>query len=361
MSLPIKSNNMKLKVAFFISAPALGGVEKVLCTYANAMAEMCHDVSFIMCHNASLGDLISSNVKVVNFNIPRARKSIRLLRALIKKEQYDFIICSNVQTLFVLIAKLWIKCDTKIISSQHFYCNNIETPGYFRVLLRIIYNRCDKVIAVSDGIQKELTDTIHVPYKKIALLKNPINIEEIRFHSQQEVFVSEGEQVVWVGRMNPVKNLGMLLRSFARVLLEKKAQLVLVGDGDCRMDLENQCKEMGIEKQVSFVGAQTNPYKYINKASVVVLPSTSEAYPTVLLEALALGKTIVSTPTGGGKDILRNGELGYLSKDFSEEAFSDALLKGLEKPFPGNMLKMEAEKSDVKLVTEKFCSLLESI
>lgn len=349
------------KVAFYISAPALGGVEKVFLTYANEMADIGYDVSFIMCHDAPLGNLISPKVKVVNFQLSRARKSIAPLRRLMKKEEYDVIVCSNVQTLFVIIARLGIKVKTKIVSSQHFYCSNVETPSYYKYLLRFIYSNCDLVLSVSEGIEGELRKVLHVSPDKVVILKNPINRKEILSLADENVSVPNGKLIVWVGRMYQVKNLPLLLTAFSKVLqVHDDASLILVGDGDCKQDLLNQCEELGISDRVIFEGIQTNPYKYLSKANVVALSSSSEAYPTVLLEALALGKTIVSTPTGGAKEILNDGQYGYLSEDFSVEKYAHAIEMALDQPMEPSLLVSESMNSDVMAVTLSFCRLLDS-
>ena len=350
------------KYAFFVSAPVIGGVEKVMITYANAFAALGHDTSFVICQNSVLGGLLSDQVRIVDLNVGKSRNSVRPLADLLKREKYDAVYCSNVQTLFVLLARVLSHSRTKIVSSQHFYCNNVETPFYYKYLLRTIYNNCDAVIAVSQGIQEELVKTIKVELSKVRLLTNPINISSTVQDAKSPTCTLPERYIVWVGRMYAVKNLKLLIESYACLQqTNPDVKLVLVGDGSDMEGIKALVTSKGLKDDVVFVGAQQNPYPYISKSTLVALSSSSEAYPTVLLEALSLGKTVSSTPTNGACEILKQGKLGYISKDHTVYEFTKALQQAINKPFDCTLLKEEASKSDTQLVINQLLEIFQNL
>lgn len=350
------------KYAFFVSAPVIGGVEKVMITYANAFAALGHDTSFVICQNSVLGGLLSDQVRIVDLNVGKSRNSVRPLADLFKREKYDAVYCSNVQTLFVLIARVLSHSKTKIISSQHFYCNNVETPFYYKYLLRSIYNSCDAVIAVSHGIQEELVKTIKVEPRKVRLLTNPINMASTIRDAKAPTCALPERYIVWVGRMYAVKNLKLLIESYACLKQSNTdVKLVIVGDGADFEGIKDLAASKVLNDDVIFVGAQQNPYPFIQKSIAVALSSSSEAYPTVLLEALSLGKTVASTPTNGACEILKQGKFGYISKDHTIEEFTKSLQLAINKPFDSAMLVEEALKSDTKTVVNKLLEIFQKL
>ena len=101
--------------------------------------------------------------------------------------------------------------------------------------------------------------------------------------------------IVSVGRLERQKNYSMLLKAFHEVLKERPAQLVLVGDGSERKNLEKEARILKLSDHIFFAGYQENPYPFIKKSDVFVLPSNFEGFGLVLVEALSLGVSIVST------------------------------------------------------------------
>jgi glycosyltransferase involved in cell wall biosynthesis len=105
--------------------------------------------------------------------------------------------------------------------------------------------------------------------------------------------------------MVAMKRFDTLLEAFAQ--LKIPARLVVLGDGPERATLVARAKKLGLESSTSFPGFIENPYSYMARASVVVLPSAYEAFGLVLVEALALGTPVISTNTAGGREILGRG------------------------------------------------------
>ncbi len=353
----------KYKIAFYHTDFGAGGVEKVMITYANQLAELGFEVYAIETRQGILDNQFSAKVKVINLNVARFRYAILKSALAFKKYKIDLVFCANINTLYVEVAKLLCNHRMKIVTSHHFYCNNSEMKWYLVSGLKYIYNQSDFVLAVSEGIEKELLYKIGVKEKKVKVLKNPININELLVKSNEvEVNNIPTKSIMWCGRFTSVKNIPLLIDAYARIRLKYPEYILyLIGDGQDKDKIGDYVREKGLSEYVVFTGMLANPFSYLKKASVICLSSESEAYPTILLESLSFGKTIVSTPTKGAVEILENGRLGYLSVDFSVEEYSKALRKGIEEPMDESFLRKEVQKSNVDVVTNNLIKIFNQV
>jgi glycosyltransferase involved in cell wall biosynthesis len=110
-----------------------------------------------------------------------------------------------------------------------------------------------------------------------------------------------------------VKDFGTLITAFALARQFRKARLMIMGEGEQRGMLEAQVQQLGLTADVSLPGFIANPYPYMVRSQVFVLSSRSEGLPTVLIEALFCGTSIVSTDCPSGpREILQGGQYGQL-------------------------------------------------
>ena len=116
-----------------------------------------------------------------------------------------------------------------------------------------------------------------------------------------------------VGRLAEVKQQGVLIRAFARIIPAfPTARLVLVGDGPLRAELEGLARSLGLGGAVLFAGYQPNPERYLAAMDVFVLPSRAEAMPLVIPEAWAAGRPVVASRVGGIPELIEDGKTGLL-------------------------------------------------
>lgn len=128
-----------------------------------------------------------------------------------------------------------------------------------------------------------------------------------------------GLNIVGVGRLEKVKGFDRLIDAMNILVNKRKAdiQLTIVGDGSCRNNLEQLVKNHNLGDYVHFIGRTTNPYPYMKWADAFICPSRQEGFNIAILEAMTLGKAIVSTDCVGPKEILADGQFGRLVKSES--------------------------------------------
>jgi glycosyltransferase involved in cell wall biosynthesis len=139
--------------------------------------------------------------------------------------------------------------------------------------------------------------------------------------------------VVNVARFHPVKDQAMLLRAFAAVTAARPdVDLLLVGDGGLRGNLERQVHELGVADRVRFLGVRFDVPDLLRAADVFALTSVSEAASLTLLEAMASGLPVVVTDVGGNPEIVRQGIDGLLVPRGDDRAAAAAFLRLLDDP-----------------------------
>ena len=175
----------------------------------------------------------------------------------------------------------------------------------------------DKVIAVSSDIERTLRrkysgDIVRCIHNSVELSK--LKAIAGRMTTRSQLQIPQGGKVIGsVGRLTSVKCIEDLLHAAAIICGERSnVTFLIAGDGPLRQSLEGLAKEWQIEQCIRFLGHREDVYDLINIMDIVVMPSAHEGLPTVLLEALAMGKPVVATRVGGIGEVVKQDELGIL-------------------------------------------------
>ena len=212
------------------------------------------------------------------------------------------------------------------------------------VLAPRAYGHAAGVVAVSEGIAAELRSNPRLARRGIDVVPNPVVsaafLEAARTVPDHPWLAAPAEDgrvpvVVVVGRLAPEKDLGTFLAAMAAVGTRRRVRAIVVGDGPDRAQLEARARQLGIAADVDFAGERDDAGAFIAAADVVVLTSRFEGMPTVLVEALALGRRVVATdcPTGP-RELLDGGRYGRLVPVGDVQAVADAVDAALDDPLP---------------------------
>lgn len=139
-----------------------------------------------------------------------------------------------------------------------------------------------------------------------------------------------GEPVVFgiVGRLNAAKDHASLLQAMAMLVKQRTdVHLVIVGDGECRGDLESMTGNLGLTPFVSFLGRRGDVSTLLTAFDVFVLSSRTEGYSLALVEAAATALPIIATDVGGNGEIVTDGVTGRLVPKENPLALCDAMLQ----------------------------------
>ncbi|KKG29101.1 hypothetical protein DU52_01545 [Methanosarcina mazei] len=132
--------------------------------------------------------------------------------------------------------------------------------------------------------------------------------------------------IIFVGRLAKVKHVEILLKAVQSVKSSYPSiKVTIVGDGDCKPELENLSNKLGLNKNVHFAGYQKNVWDWYNKSKISVLPSEREGFPYSVVESLSCGVPVVTSDCGDVNDLIKDGYNGLIVKkydDFDEFALS---------------------------------------
>jgi glycosyltransferase involved in cell wall biosynthesis len=170
-----------------------------------------------------------------------------------------------------------------------------------RTLARFLYRRA-VIVAVSHQVETELVRELGIPPKQVVVIPNAVNIPAIEQSATDPglpATVSERLTVITAGRLTAAKGQWHLIRAFAEARKQLPIRLLILGVGELEEYLRKLTAGLGVENDVHFLGWQPNPYKFMTRADVFALPSLSEGFGLVLLEAMACGLPAVAVNCPG--------------------------------------------------------------
>lgn len=323
-----------IRVLFVVPTLGVGGVERALLTVLQRLDRQRFEPALCVLADVPTGVELPRGIPVI-FLKRRSRWSFgRLvlgLRRLLTGGRYDVAVgFSGVANFALLGAARVTRARVGLVVTEHIaptsmYGGPEEPFGWIKnLLIRILYPRADRVVAVSQGVAGELESVYGLRRDQLAVVHTPVELAEIPKLATADIpDWPAGDVVVSVGRLTKQKNHQLLLHALAR--LAEPPAAVIVGDGPERAHLEALAQELGLGCVV-FVGATDNPYPYIASANLFALPSRFEGFGIVLVEALALGRPIVATDCSfGPAEILCGGEYGVLVPVDDADALAAAI------------------------------------
>ncbi len=204
-----------------------------------------------------------------------------------------------------------------------------QDRAYARVTAYAI-RASDVVTAVSEYLRCE-TDRVFGALRPIDVIPNFVELE--RFHPDREparrrAFARTGEALlVHVSNFRPVKRSVAAVEVLARVVRERPAVLLMVGDGPDRAACEARARELGVRDRVRFVGAQAEVESLLPLADLFLLPSEYESFGLAALEAMACGTPPIAFAAGGLPEVIEDGVDGRLLPPHDDAALGDAVLE----------------------------------
>lgn len=265
-----------------------------------------------------------------------------LLRIL--RKPYDLILCSefNLLTgmLYLLrgrsarpLPRLVSMCDDNLIMAEETLRGSSFSPK------RWMLDRIDGVILCNerakdlyrDRCRGELSKWHYLPIvQDEQYLQRQVALAQAEAAALRSRYaISDGRAVIlYVGRLDKVKNLPRLLEAFRLVIDEGlDLQLLMVGDGPLDAELRQQAKMLSLEKRVTFAGKQqgSDLYAHYGLGDALVLPSTYEPFGATVAEALALGMPVAVSEVAGSCTLIRSEEEGYRLNPLDKEDIARAL------------------------------------
>lgn len=229
-----------------------------------------------------------------------------------------------------------------IISTVHNSLKDYEVRslrrGLYTFLLRMTLPLVHRIICVSNANRRDLIDECPAAEARIETVYNGVDPSSFPFQPNRKKFREElgivsGPILVMIARLTEAKGHRYLLQALPH-LLETWPQLccVCVGEGELRDDLHRLAVELAVERSCRFVGVREDIADILAATDVVVLPSLSEGFPFVLLEALAMGCPVVASRVNGVPELIEDHKTGLLVPSRDSQALATAIREVLSDP-----------------------------
>jgi glycosyltransferase involved in cell wall biosynthesis len=239
--------------------------------------------------------------------------------------------------------------------------------GISERLTRNVIARCDVLLTVSDAMRRYAIDRFGARPDRVHTITNGFNTSVFRPIERSDARAAIGvsnsaELIVYVGRLVVAKGLVELVNAFDQVAsLRKNAQLVMIGDGQMRERLETIVAATRHRERISILGSVSHDLvaRWICASNLLTLPSWSEGYPNVIVEALACGRPVVATHVGGIPEIV-SPDNGILIEPKDVKALENALSEALQRTWDAAAIAATMQRTweDVASDTLKVCSRL---
>jgi glycosyltransferase involved in cell wall biosynthesis len=347
------------KILFFYRDIGNGGVQKNMLRLAEGMVARGWQVDFLIAYTETMEFAVPDGVTLRRAAAPHPVRLVPELARLIDEIRPDAIYTAMPNyNCAALVARMLSRHNPKIIISERSdtKAEQAQHKGYdfYGLALRMapwLYRQADAILAVSAETADSLAAANGIERSRIVVMHNPVVSPALEIGAAKplEHRWASGDHrlIVSVGRLAPQKDFATLLRAFALLQHRRtEARLVIIGGGGELEALEALAAELGIADAVEFAGFDPNPYRWMARADVFVLASLWKGLPTVIIEALACGATIVATdsPSGPAQIIGRDGQLGYLAPAGDAEALAERLDFALDHKIDPERLKTEARK-----------------
>lgn len=331
-------------VALYIYNLGQGGAERVFTQLANCLARDGFSVDLLLWQAIGPNvSLVSSNVRIIDLGATNVVQALIKLVGYLWRVTPDLLLSTLTLPNLSNIIACWItfrktKAIVRVASMPSYLTRSPLKKWTEKWLLRLLYPLADALIAVSKAVADDLMAFAKIERDRIAVIYNPVlspEFEKQKSGPVQELVdvFAEKKVILGVGRLSKVKNFPALIEVFSIIKHQPDLALVFLGEGEERARLEELVERLGLKELVYFPGYVDNPYPYMCKASVVVLPSRYEGLSNVLIQALGCGTPVVATDCpGGNREILNFGEFGYLVPVDDKEALADAIIRAVSSP-----------------------------
>lgn len=204
-----------------------------------------------------------------------------------------------------------------------------------RLVTGWLYRRADVIIGVSQGVCRDLEETLQLPENSVVKIYNPVDAHRIAASIEESPsrelaqFFQELPRpiVITTGRLVPAKGHRDLLTAFALLPNSYQGSLIILGEGPLRPAIQLQAKQLGIAGRVWMPGHIENPWWFIARSDLFALSSHWEGFGLVLVEALICGAPIVATDCPSGpREVLAGVASSRLTPVADPAGLADAIV-----------------------------------
>lgn len=362
--------------------PTFGGSGVVATELGLELSKRGHQIHFITYNQPVRLDLVSNNVHYHEVVVPEYPLfHYQPYELALSSKLVDMVKLHSIEILHVHYAiphayaaymakKMLIEegINLPIVTTLH--GTDITLVGshpFYKPAVTFSINKSDAVTTVSQSLKEDTLRLFDIN-NNIEVVPNFIDLEKYNHNftdCQRGMMAREDEKIIThISNLRPVKCIEDVVSIFYNIQKEIPSKLMLIGEGPEKENAELQCQKLGISDKVVFFGKSNEIDKILCFSDLFLLPSQTESFGLVALEAMASGVPVISSNTGGLPEVNIHGESGFLSnvgdvEDMSKNALHILRDETRLKTFKNNARKA-ALKFDLHAIVPKYEALYEA-
>ncbi|MDB2462931.1 N-acetyl-alpha-D-glucosaminyl L-malate synthase BshA [Algibacter sp.] len=361
--------------------PTFGGSGVVATELGLELSKRGHEIHFITYNQPVRLELISNNVHYHEVTVPEYPLfHYQPYELALSSKLVDMVKLHGIEILHVhyaiphayaaYMAKKMLQEEgilVPIVTTLH--GTDITLVGshpFYKPAVTFSINKSDAVTTVSKSLKKDTLRLFDIK-NDISVVSNFIDLEKYK-HSytdcQRGMMAKDDEKIIThISNLRPVKRVQDVISIFYNIQKEMPAKLMFIGEGPEKEQVELRCKELGIFNKVVFFGKSNEIDKILCFSDLFLLPSQTESFGLVALEAMASSVPVISSNTGGLPEVNIHGVSGFLSdvgdiEDMTKNALYILSNEDRLKTFKENARK-EALKFDIQAIVPKYETIYE--
>ena len=323
----LKQNKYKIGIVCY---PTYGGSGVVATELGMALANKNHEVHFISYSQPFRLDVFSNKINFHEVSVPdyplfeyipyEHNLTAKLVDVVLHEKlnllhvHYAIPHASAALSAKQILASKGI--DLPIITTLH--GTDITLLGKdksFKSVIEFAINNSDAVTAVSQSLKKETLSSFNIN-KEIQVVPNFIDSNLYKYKIDEDLrrsFVSKEEKlIIHISNFRKVKRVQDVLKVFAKIREKIPSKLLLIGDGPERLEMEQLCRNLNLCESIRFIGKLKAVEKILSVSDLFLLPSATESFGLVALEAMASKVPVISSNSGGLPEVNIDGKTGFL-------------------------------------------------
>lgn len=342
-----------MKVLLVAHDLAAGGAERVLVTLLRAFQEAGLESACLFVGGHTRAFELPLGVTVASLGLPGGRQRAARIRAMahhvagvapdailsfMSGVNVDVVVAERLARRTVRQGAAGRRRPPRVVLTEHTVLSAAleghpeEAVRRKTVRVRRLYPRAAAVVGVSSAVRDDLARAFGVPLNLLHVIPNPVDVEAVRNAGRIAPPGGPGGPpgrplFLQLASLRPEKGQRILLEAFALARAKVPCRLAFVGDGPAEgwRELEARAGSLGVAEDVEVLGYRANPFPELARATALVVPSSREGLPNVVLEAMALGVPVVSFDWPGAREILRPGASGHVVPPGDVARLADAL------------------------------------
>ena len=357
------------RILFLLPSLNGGGAERVVLTLLQHLdRNRFEPILVLMEEKGRYLGLVPEGIEMIDLHVSQARYAIfKILRIINEKEPDTVFTTLAYLNLLIAIFRPLLPSKTRFIARES---NTVSVrnkrekyPRLFDWLYRKVYNRFDRIVAQANFMKNDLVENYGIVAERIRVIYNPVDTEAVMRKAENGIVAfPEGKiNLLAIGKLGYQKGYDLLLESMQ--YLDTRYHVTILGEGDWKTRLENEIEERGLIGRVTLAGFSDNPYAWMKKADLLLLPSRYEGLPNVVLEAHAIGLLVVAFDSPGGTgEIVKEGINGFLVAPFDTRAFAEKIEKAVTYHFDREQMRQDTKAAyDVQKVVQSYEKLFDEI